>query len=77
MFLAVLLVTFGPTTGPDTFGKPICRNPEVLTARKDTTGGGIHPLGGEPPARHIRAVLRTDFDGCVKPVTIKARVGKR
>jgi hypothetical protein len=52
---------------------PICRNPEPRAAAGDTKAG-IHPLGAEPPARHLYAVAR-EIDGCDKPVVIAERVG--
>lgn len=76
MLLAILLAGSAVAVPSAQLG-PICRNPETLRADEAVPKAGIRPLGDEPPARHIRAVLRTDFDGCVKPVTIDARVGKR
>lgn len=56
--------------------RPICHNPGIVTARAANTTGTIRPLGDEPPAQHILAVVRTDFaDGCVKPVVVNAQIG--
>lgn len=78
MLLAMLL------SGPILLATPddrptigaICKNPEVVYAGDTWAKPGIKPLGDAPPAKHILAVVRT-VDGCVKPVVVKAEVGKR
>lgn len=52
---------------------PICRQSGTVLA-EGAASPAVRPLGKMPPARHLRAVLRT-VDGCEKPVVISAEVG--
>lgn len=56
--------------------EPVCENVLVLSAARRQDRSGIRPLGKEPSARHILAVVRT-VDGCTRPVVVNAEVGER
>ena len=55
---------------------PKCEKPQLTLARSSDRPL-IAPLGEAPPAEQIFAVLHTDFDGCVKPVSTRSNVRKR
>jgi|UniRef100_UPI0035CC3ABE hypothetical protein len=79
MLLAVLLAAAGPA--PDTPHRapalqPLCRKPSSVPVWDHRKTPLIHPLGNEPPAQQIRAVLRTMPDGCVVPMVVRAEVGQ-
>jgi hypothetical protein len=54
--------------------KPICQNAGLLNATDPKPKAGIHPLGEEPPARQVIAVLKT-VDGCSRPVVVRENIG--
>lgn len=55
---------------------PICHKMSLGTVADPTTAR-IQPLGDQPPAQHIKAVLRTTPDGCITPIVVRAEVGQR
>lgn len=78
MLLVAALLASGaavvtPQPGTPVQSKPICRNPGIVTAGTRGTAG-IRPLGSEPPARQIKAVVR-EIDGCNTPIVVNAEVG--
>ncbi|OYY69998.1 hypothetical protein [Sphingomonas sp. 28-63-12] len=54
---------------------PACEAHAVITAA-NARPIGIRPLGQEPDARQLLAVVRT-LDGCNTPMVVNARVGFR
>ncbi len=55
--------------------KPACNDHRVTTV-KSSKAIGARPLGQEPDAQHIAAVVRT-LDGCSRPIVLTENVGFR
>lgn len=53
---------------------PACMRDSVTLIAAPAAATSIHPLGAEPPAQHIAAVLRS-VNGCRKPIVIRSEVG--
>ena len=76
MIALLLLAAPVPITPPPgTALKPLCRNPGIVAAARAPGEPGLHPLGDEPPAQHLYAVVRIDVDGCNNPLVISRTVG--
>ncbi|MDQ2878122.1 MAG: hypothetical protein M3R41_03475 [Pseudomonadota bacterium] len=73
MLIVALLAASPVNARTETAIKPICRNPGVH-AVAGRARPGAHALAAEPPARHIKAVVR-EIDGCNRPVVVADRVG--
>lgn len=56
--------------------RPMCENVRAILATGPAQKISMHPLTQEPPARQIKAVVRT-IDGCQRPIVVRAEVGKR
>jgi hypothetical protein len=80
MFLVLLIAAAAPTLVTLPPGAhplaPLCHRPSTMWAAgpKDAR---IHPLGQEPPAQQIIAVLNLSPEGCVTPIVVRAEVGQR
>ncbi len=72
--LVALLAADAVAVTPPPSGKPACQNPGVQQVDAKAKAPGIHPLGDEPPAKHVMTVMRT-FDGCVRPVVVRENIG--
>ena len=71
LFLAALILAApAPTAG----AKPICRVATVTLATDGDAAPSVHPLGHEPAARQVLAVLQTD-GGCITPRVVRDVVG--
>lgn len=80
MSFALLLAAGSlPATAPPPNPHPlaaICHKVALGTVAGPATAR-IQPLGDQPPAQHLMAVLRTTRDGCVTPIVVRAEVGQR
>lgn len=77
MPLALLIAAAAPivvTLPPG--AHPLCQ-PVSTTPVGTPDTAHIRPLGDEPPAQQIVAVLNTTPDGCVTPIVVRAEVGQR
>lgn len=73
IFLAPTVIAASPVAQPVAV-KPICQRHDAILVGSPPPTASIRPLGQEPPAQQIAAVLRT-VDGCQKPLVVRAEVG--
>ena len=72
LFLTALILAAAPLAPVP--AKPICRLAETTLVSGDDAAPSVHPLGNEPAARQVLAVLRTT-GGCITPVVVRDMVG--
>ena len=72
LVLAVLLLA-GPQADTAAAAKPVCRVATATPAKNDARPA-VRPLGREPNATQVLAVLRTE-GGCITPVVVSESVG--
>jgi hypothetical protein len=72
LLLLSLTLSTATTTAPPP-AKPICQVSRIEQADAQRTPH-IAQLGDMPPAREIKAVLRT-VDGCERPIVVSEEVG--
>lgn len=73
LILTALLLAAPPSDAPPPKTEPVCRRADVTQA-SGATRPMLHPLGREPNATQVLAVLRTE-GGCIKPVVVSDSVG--
>lgn len=73
MVLAPMMIAAAPDAKTAAI-KPMCQHYGAIVAGGPMPTASIRPLGQEPPAQQIAAVLRT-VDGCQKPLVVHAEVG--
>jgi hypothetical protein len=73
MVLAPMMIAAAPEARTAAV-KPMCQHYGAIVASDTLPTASIRPLGQEPPAQQIAAVLRT-VDGCQKPLVVRAEVG--
>lgn len=80
MSLALLLAaaSLAGATAPPTPHPlaPICQKLSTRTVAGPNTPR-VQPLGDQPPARQIVAVLQTTPNGCITPIVVRAEVGQK
>lgn len=75
LLAAASLTASAPPPNPHPLARP-CNKMAIGTVAGPGTAR-IQPLGDQPPARHIMAVLRTTPDGCITPIVVRAQVGQQ
>ena len=79
MSFALLIAAAWPTMVTSPAGAhplaPLCRIPSAIPIAGPNVAR-VRPLGEEPPAKQIIAVLNVTPEGCVKPVVVRAEVGQ-
>lgn len=76
MLLVILLSAASTVAAPAEPTPPQCEKPQVTLVRS-ADQPLIRPLDKAPPAKQIYAVMRTDADGCVRPVAVRSTPRKR
>lgn len=75
MLAAASLAGTAPPPNPQRLAA-ICHTLSTRTVAS-VNSARIQPLGDQPPAQQIKAVLRTTADGCITPIVVRAEVGRR
>jgi hypothetical protein len=81
MFFIPLLLAIAPLAEvtaeqpPESPAQPRCQTHQPMKTA-DMARSLIHPLGAEPQAQSLYAVVR-EVDGCNTPIVLTAQVGQR